>query len=107
MILRWHGHACFELQSNFTLVIDPHDGRSIATRSAFLMVTRALPASISATSRIAASRRIMAVERRRVIKLASVADAIDRVAAPHPLRYRDADVRACGGALDHLMLNLH
>ena len=29
MILRWHGHACFELQSNFTLVIDPHDGRSI------------------------------------------------------------------------------
>ena len=29
MILRWHGHACFELQSDFTLVIDPHDGRSI------------------------------------------------------------------------------
>ena len=29
MILRWHGHACFELQSDVTLVIDPHDGRSI------------------------------------------------------------------------------
>jgi L-ascorbate metabolism protein UlaG (beta-lactamase superfamily) len=29
MILRWHGHACFELQSDFTLVIDPHDGRSL------------------------------------------------------------------------------
>ena len=29
MILRWHGHACFELQSNFTLVIAPPDGRSI------------------------------------------------------------------------------
>ena len=29
MILRWHGHACFELQSGFTLVVDPHDGRSL------------------------------------------------------------------------------
>ena len=29
MILRWHGHACFELQSDFTLVVDPHDGRSL------------------------------------------------------------------------------
>jgi L-ascorbate metabolism protein UlaG (beta-lactamase superfamily) len=29
MIIRWHGHACFELQSGFTLVVDPHDGRSL------------------------------------------------------------------------------
>ena len=29
MILRWHGHACFELRSDFTLVVDPHDGRSL------------------------------------------------------------------------------
>ncbi|MEM0492378.1 MAG: MBL fold metallo-hydrolase [Candidatus Thermoplasmatota archaeon] len=27
--LRWHGHACFEITNNTTLVTDPHDGRSI------------------------------------------------------------------------------
>jgi L-ascorbate metabolism protein UlaG (beta-lactamase superfamily) len=27
--LKWHGHACFEITDNTTLVIDPHDGRSI------------------------------------------------------------------------------
>ncbi len=29
MILRWHGHVCYEFRSDFTIVVDPHDGRSI------------------------------------------------------------------------------
>lgn len=31
--LRWHGHTCFELRSDFVLVLDPHDGRSIGLPS--------------------------------------------------------------------------
>ena len=27
--IRWHGHACFEITNNVTLVTDPHDGKSI------------------------------------------------------------------------------
>ena len=27
--IRWHGHACWEITNEKTLVIDPHDGRSI------------------------------------------------------------------------------
>lgn len=27
--LRWHGHTCFEFRSDFVMVVDPHDGRSI------------------------------------------------------------------------------
>jgi L-ascorbate metabolism protein UlaG (beta-lactamase superfamily) len=34
MILRWHGHACFEISNGngLTIVTDPHDGRSIGIR---------------------------------------------------------------------------
>ena len=27
--IRWHGHACFEVTNDKTIVTDPHDGRSI------------------------------------------------------------------------------
>jgi L-ascorbate metabolism protein UlaG (beta-lactamase superfamily) len=27
--IRWHGHACFEITNERTLVTDPHDGKSI------------------------------------------------------------------------------
>lgn len=27
--IRWHGHSCFEITNDFTIVTDPHDGRSI------------------------------------------------------------------------------
>ena len=27
--IRWHGHACFEITDDVTLVTDPHDGKSI------------------------------------------------------------------------------
>ncbi len=27
--IRWHGHACFEIKNDVTLVTDPHDGKSI------------------------------------------------------------------------------
>ncbi|UCD13173.1 MAG: MBL fold metallo-hydrolase [Thermoplasmatales archaeon] len=27
--IRWHGHACFELTNDVTIVTDPHDGKSI------------------------------------------------------------------------------
>jgi len=27
--IRWHGHSCFEVTNNITLVTDPHDGKSI------------------------------------------------------------------------------
>jgi L-ascorbate metabolism protein UlaG (beta-lactamase superfamily) len=27
--IRWHGHSCFEISNKFTLVTDPHDGKSI------------------------------------------------------------------------------
>lgn len=31
VLVRWHGHACFELvdEEGFTIVVDPHDGASI------------------------------------------------------------------------------
>lgn len=29
MQIRWHGHACFEITNDLTLVTDPHDGKSI------------------------------------------------------------------------------
>lgn len=33
MIIRWHGHACFEISNNqATIVTDPHDGRSIGIK---------------------------------------------------------------------------
>ena len=27
--VRWHGHSCFEISDEKTIVIDPHDGTSI------------------------------------------------------------------------------
>jgi len=27
--IRWHGHSCFEITNDVTLVTDPHDGKSI------------------------------------------------------------------------------
>jgi L-ascorbate metabolism protein UlaG (beta-lactamase superfamily) len=27
--IRWHGHACWEIKNDITLVTDPHDGKSI------------------------------------------------------------------------------
>ncbi|HEC89782.1 MAG TPA: Zn-dependent hydrolase, partial [Thermoplasmatales archaeon] len=27
--IRWHGHACFEITDEVTIVTDPHDGKSI------------------------------------------------------------------------------
>jgi L-ascorbate metabolism protein UlaG (beta-lactamase superfamily) len=27
--IRWHGHSCFEISNEYTLVTDPHDGKSI------------------------------------------------------------------------------
>ncbi|MBQ8178982.1 MAG: MBL fold metallo-hydrolase [Candidatus Methanomethylophilaceae archaeon] len=33
MRIRWHGHSCFEFEdSGLTVVIDPHDGRSIGIK---------------------------------------------------------------------------
>lgn len=32
MMIRWHGHACFEIKNNLRIVIDPHDGRSIGLK---------------------------------------------------------------------------
>jgi L-ascorbate metabolism protein UlaG (beta-lactamase superfamily) len=32
MIIRWHGHACFEISNGHTIVTDPHDGKSIGIR---------------------------------------------------------------------------
>ena len=29
MMIRWHGHACFEIAGSRMVVIDPHDGKSI------------------------------------------------------------------------------
>ena len=34
MRIRWHGHSCFEIEdSNRTVVIDPHDGKSIGIKA--------------------------------------------------------------------------
>jgi len=32
MIIRWHGHACFEISNGRTIVTDPHDGKSIGIK---------------------------------------------------------------------------
>lgn len=29
MRVRWHGHACFEIDGSVTIVTDPHDGKSL------------------------------------------------------------------------------
>ena len=29
MLIRWHGHSCFEVEGSTTLVFDPHDGKSL------------------------------------------------------------------------------
>lgn len=29
MKIRWHGHACFEIKNDITIITDPHDGKSI------------------------------------------------------------------------------
>lgn len=29
MKIRWHGHACFEIGNNITIITDPHDGKTI------------------------------------------------------------------------------
>ena len=31
--VRWHGHSCFEITNEITLVTDPHDGKSIGISS--------------------------------------------------------------------------
>ncbi len=30
--IRWHGHACFEISNDVTIVTDPHDGSSIGIK---------------------------------------------------------------------------
>lgn len=37
MEIRWHGHACFEISNDITVVTDPHDGRSIGIRQPNVM----------------------------------------------------------------------
>ncbi|MGM0509922.1 MAG: MBL fold metallo-hydrolase [Thermoplasmatota archaeon] len=32
MRIRWHGHACFEIEDEKVIVTDPHDGKSIGIR---------------------------------------------------------------------------
>jgi len=32
LIIRWHGHACFEVRDNITIVTDPHDGKSLGIK---------------------------------------------------------------------------
>jgi L-ascorbate metabolism protein UlaG (beta-lactamase superfamily) len=29
LLIRWHGHSCFEISNTTTIVTDPHDGKSI------------------------------------------------------------------------------
>ena len=31
--IRWHGHACFEISDELTIVTDPHDGKSLGIPS--------------------------------------------------------------------------
>jgi len=33
MIIKWHGHSCFQFFDSLSLVIDPHDGRSIGLKT--------------------------------------------------------------------------
>ncbi len=32
LIIRWHGHSCFEIDSGVQVIVDPHNGRSIGLR---------------------------------------------------------------------------
>jgi L-ascorbate metabolism protein UlaG (beta-lactamase superfamily) len=32
MRVTWHGHSCFEVRNNVTVVTDPHDGKSIGVK---------------------------------------------------------------------------
>lgn len=32
MKIRWHGHSCFEISNDITIVTDPHDGKSIGIK---------------------------------------------------------------------------
>ena len=33
MLIRWHGHACFEISNGTSIVTDPHDGKSIGIKA--------------------------------------------------------------------------
>lgn len=33
MRIVWHGHSCFEIESDITLVTDPHDGKSLGIKA--------------------------------------------------------------------------
>jgi len=33
MRIRWHGHACFEIENEQVIVTDPHDGKSIGIKT--------------------------------------------------------------------------
>src|SRR5512137_1121191 len=33
MRIIWHGHACFEVQDRLTVVMDPHDGKSLGIKA--------------------------------------------------------------------------
>ncbi|MFQ5910593.1 MAG: MBL fold metallo-hydrolase [Thermoplasmata archaeon] len=37
MEIRWHGHSCFEISNEITVVTDPHDGRSIGIKQPNVM----------------------------------------------------------------------
>ena len=34
--IRWHGHSCFEISNEVTVVTDPHDGKSIGIPTPFV-----------------------------------------------------------------------
>jgi len=36
MIIRWHGHSCFEITDNIAVITDPHDGKSLGLPSPIL-----------------------------------------------------------------------
>jgi len=36
LLIRWHGHSCFEIVDETTIVTDPHDGKSIGIPTPFV-----------------------------------------------------------------------
>jgi len=36
MIITWHGHSCFAVKDDVTIVMDPHDGKSIGIKQPML-----------------------------------------------------------------------
>ena len=86
MLIRWHGHSCFEIQGDLIYVTDPHDGKSLG-----------LPKPAGNAHFITISHRHFDHDKARLFKMPGT-KVFDR-----PGKYRVKGARITGIETDHDM----